>query len=200
LTVFQESDIVHCIKCRNALRNENETKPALRRYDMQNEMMNIVKQFSDSAMASAKKIGELNMKTFETLATKQADLVKSCVEMGTKNAEAVTKVKDITELNALQQDVTRTCGEKWVADMREATEMLTSVRDELTAIMEEAAKYTQAGAEQAVEAGKKAATEAVDKTTAAVEKASAEVVEMTTDAADKTVEATKKAAAKAKAA
>jgi hypothetical protein len=33
---------------------------------MQNEMMNIVKQFSDSAMASAKKIGELNMKTFET--------------------------------------------------------------------------------------------------------------------------------------
>ena len=129
---------------------------------MQNEMMNIVKQFSDSAMASAKKIGELNMKTFETLAGKQAELVKSCVEMGTKNAEAATKVKDVTELNALQQDVTRTCGEKWVANMREATEMLTSVRDELTAIMEEAAKYTQAGAEQAVEAGKKAATEAVE--------------------------------------
>lgn len=160
---------------------------------MQNEMMNIVKQFSDSAMASAKKIGELNMKTFETLAGKQAELVKSCVEMGTKNAEAATKVKDVTELNALQQDVTRTCGEKWVANMREATEMLTSVRDELTAIMEEAAKYTQAGAEQAVEAGKKAATEAV-------EKASAEVVEMTKEAAEKTVEATKKAASKAKAA
>ena len=167
---------------------------------MQNEMMNIVKQFSDSAMASAKKIGELNMKTFETLAGKQAELVKSCVEMGTKNAEAATKVKDVTELNALQQDVTRTCGEKWVANMREATEMLTSVRDELTAIMEEAAKYTQAGAEQAVEAGKKAATEAVEKTTAAVEKASAEVVEMTKDAAGKAVEATQKAAAKAKAA
>ena len=165
---------------------------------MQNEMMNIVKQFSDSAMASAKKIGELNMKTFETLAGKQAELVKSCVEMGTKNAEAATKVKDVTELNALQQDVTRTCGEKWVANMREATEMLTSVRDELTAIMEEAAKYTQAGAEQAVEAGKKVAAEAVEKTTAAVEKASAEVVEMTKEAADKAVDATKKAAAKAK--
>lgn len=167
---------------------------------MQNEMMNIVKQFSDSAMASAKKIGELNMKTFETLATKQADLMKSCVEMGTKNAEAVSKVKDLTELTALQQDVTRTCGEKWVANMREATEMLTAVRDELTVIMEEAAKYTQVGAEQAVEAGKKAATEAVEKTTAAVEKASAEVVEMTKEAADKAVEATQKVAAKAKAA
>ena len=165
---------------------------------MQNEMMNIVKQFSDSAMASAKKIGELNMKTFETLAGKQAELVKSCVEMGTKNAEAVTKVKDVTELNALQQDVTRTCGEKWVANMREATEMLTSVRDELTAIMEEAAKYTQAGAEQAVEAGKKVATEAVEKTTEAVEKATAEVVELAKEAAEKTVEATKKVAAKAK--
>lgn len=167
---------------------------------MQNEMMNIVKQFSDSAMASAKKIGELNMKTFETLAGKQAELVKSCVEMGTKNAEAATKVKDVTELNALQQDVTRTCGEKWVANMREATEMLTSVRDELTAIMEEAAKYTQAGAEQAVEAGKKVASEAVEKTTEAVEKATAEVVELAKEAAEKTVEATKKAASKAKAA
>lgn len=167
---------------------------------MQNEMMNIVKQFSESALASAKKIGDLNMKTFETLASKQAELVKSCVEMGTKNAEAVTKVKDVTELSALQQEATRSCGEKWVANMREATEMLTSVRDELTAIMEEAAKYTQSGAEQAVEAGKKAATEAVEKTTEAVEKAAAEVVEMTKEAADKAIEASKKVASKAKAA
>ncbi|MBU1723116.1 MAG: phasin family protein [Gammaproteobacteria bacterium] len=167
---------------------------------MQNEMMNIMKQFSDSAMASAKKIGDLDMKTFETLAGKQADLVKSCVEMGSRNAEAVLKVKDLSELNALQQEVTRSCGEKWVANMREATEMLTAVRDELTSIMEEAAKYTQEGAEQAVEAGKKAATEAVAKTTEAVEKATSEVVEMTKEAAEKTVEATKKAAAKAKAA
>lgn len=167
---------------------------------MQNEMINIIKQFSDSAMASAKKIGDLNLKTFETLASKQADLMKSCVEMGTKNVEAVSKVKDMTELSALQQEVTRSCGEKWVANMREATEMLTSVRDELTVIMEEAAKYTQVGAEQAVEAGKKAATEAVEKTTEAVEKATAEVVELTKEAADKTIEATKKVAAKAKAA
>lgn len=166
---------------------------------MQNEMMNIMKQFSESAMASAKKIGDLNLKTFETLASKQADLVKSCVEMGSKNAEAAMKVKDLNELSTLQQEVTRNCGEKWVANMREATELLTSVRDELTAIMEEAAKYTQEGAEKAVEAGKKVATEAVEKTTEAVEKATAEVVELTKDAAEKTVEATKKAAAKAKA-
>lgn len=167
---------------------------------MQNEMMNIMKQFSESAMASAKKIGDLNLKTFETLATKQAELVKSCVEMSTKNAEAVLKVKDVNELTAMQQEATRTCGEKWVANMREATEMLTAVRDELTAIMEEAAKFTQANAEQAVEAGKKATIEAVEKTTEAVEKATAEVVELTKEAAEKAVEATKKVAAKAKAA
>lgn len=167
---------------------------------MQNEMMNIIKQFSDSALASAKKIGDLNLKTFETLATKQAELVKSCVEMGTKNAEAATKAKNLSELAALQQEVTRSCGEKWVVNMREATEMLTSVRDELMVIMEEAAKYAQSNAEQVVEASKKAATEAVDKTTAAVEKASAEVVELTKEAAAKAVEATQKVAAKAKAA
>ncbi len=166
---------------------------------MQNEMMNIVKQFSESALASAKKLGDLNLKTFETLSTKQAELVKSCVEMGTKNAEAVSKVKDLGELTALQQEVTRSCSEKWVANLREATEMLTSVRDELTVIMEEAAKYTQAGAEQALEAGKKAATEAVEKTTEAVEKAATEAVEAAKEVAEKTVEAAKKVASKAKA-
>lgn len=132
---------------------------------MQNDMMNIAKQFSESALASAKRLGELNLKTFETLSTKQAELVKSCVEMGTKNAEAVSKVKDLNELASLQQEVTRTCSEKWMANMREATEILTSVRDELTAIMEEAAKYTKENTEQMVEAGKKAATEVASKAT-----------------------------------
>lgn len=164
---------------------------------MENEMMNIMKQFSNSAMASAKKLGELNLKTFETLATKQADLVKSCVEMGTKNAEAATKVKDLAELSALQQEVTRSCGEKWMANMREAADLLASVRDELTAIMEEAAKYTQANAEQAMEAGKKVANDAVGKTTEALEKVAADVVEMTKDAAGKTMDATRKASSKA---
>ncbi len=132
---------------------------------MQNDMMNIAKQFSESALASAKKLGELNLKTFETLSTKQAELVKSCVEMGTKNAEAVSKVKDLNELATLQQEVTRSCSEKWMANMREATEFLTSVRDELTAIMEEAAKYTKSSTEQMVEAGKKTATEVAAKAT-----------------------------------
>lgn len=167
---------------------------------MQNEMMNIAKQFSESALASAKKLGDLNLKTFETLATKQAELVKSCVEMSTKNAEAASKVKDLGELSTLQQEVARSCGEKWVSNLREATEMLTAVRDELAGIMEEAAKYTQANTEQAVEASKKAVAEAVEKTTAAVEKAAAEAVEMTKEAAEKAVEATKKVAEKTKAA
>ena len=130
---------------------------------MQNDMMNIMKQFSESALASAKKLGDLNLKTFETLSTKQAELVKSCVEMGTKNAEAVSKVKDLNELTTLQQEVARTCGEKWMANMREATELLTSVRDELTSIMEEAAKSTQSSTAQMVEAGQKAATEVAAK-------------------------------------
>ena len=132
---------------------------------MQNDMMNIMKQFSESALASAKKLGDLHLKTFETLSTKQAELVKSCVEMGTKNAEAVSKVKDLNELTTLQQEVARTCGEKWMANMREATELLSSVRDELTPIMEEAAKYTQSSTAQMVEAGQKAATEVAAKAT-----------------------------------
>lgn len=162
------------------------------------DMMNIVKKFSDDAMESAKKIGDLNMKTFEELTGKQTDLVKSFVEMSTKNAEAATKVKDMGELASLQQETVTAYNDKLITSMREATDVLTAARDELVSIMEEAAKNNQANAEDAVEAGKQVAADAAEKTVEAVEKAATEVAAMTQEATAKTVEATKKAASQAK--
>lgn len=165
---------------------------------MQNEMMDLMKQFNDNAMGSAKRFGELNMKTFETLTAKQSELMNACFESGTKSFEAMSKAKDPQQVLELQQETMKACGEKWMNSAREAVDMMTATRDELAAIAEEAAEYTTVTAEKATELNKQAANEGMEKVTETVEKAMAKATEMTKDVADKTVEATKKAAAEAK--
>ena len=166
---------------------------------MSNEVSNVIKQLSENALSSAKKVTELNFKAFEALSGKQSELFKSYFELGSKHAEASAKVKDLSELVSLQQETTRSFSEQWVNNLRETANVLTTLRDELASIVEEAVKYTQNTAEQAVEIGKKAATDVVEKTTEAVEKVAADVVEITKDAAEKTVEVSQKVANKAKA-
>lgn len=179
---------------------------------MQNAMMDLFKQLNDNAMSSAKRVGELNMKTFETLAAKQTALLSSCFEAGTKNADALSKAKDPKEVFAMQQEVLKSCGEKWLANVREAAELLTATRDELVAIAEEAAKQASQTTEKATELSKQALTDNMEKASAAVEKAMAKATALTQEAAtagkeaadkavaagkevaDKTIAATKKAA------
>ena len=218
LTGYWEFDIVHCIKCCIAAENERHTNTLYEDMTMQNAMMDLFKQLNDSALSSAKRVGELNMKTFETLTAKQTQLLTACFETGSKNADAMTKAKDPQEAFALQQEALKACGEKWLANVREAADLLTATRDELVSIAEEAAKYTTETSEKASELSKQALTENMEKATAAVEKAMAKATEMAQEAvvatkevadkaaaagkevADKAVEATKKAAKEVKAA
>ena len=160
---------------------------------MQNAMMDLMKQFNESAVNSAKRVGELNMKTFETLTAKQAELMNNCFEAGTKNVEALTKAKDPSQAIALQQEALKACGEKWVVSVREAADLLTATRDELVAIAEEAAKSATDTGAKAAELNKQALTDNMAKATEAVEKAVAKATEM----ADEAVAATKEAADKA---
>ncbi|MEZ5537300.1 MAG: TIGR01841 family phasin [Thiolinea sp.] len=161
---------------------------------MQNAMMDLIKTFNDNAMNSAKRVGELNMKTFETLTAKQTELLNTCFETGSKNVEALSKAKDPQEAMALQQEALKACSEKWVVNVREAADLLTATRDELVAIAEEAAKQVAESTEKATELNKQAMTENMEKATAAVEKAMAKATEMTDEAVAAAKEATDKAA------
>lgn len=165
---------------------------------MQNAMMDLMKQFNDNAMKSAKRVGELNMKTFETLTAKQTEVLNSCFETGSKSVEAISKAKDPQEAMALQQEALKTCSEKWVANVREAAELLTATRDELVTIAEEAAKQVAESSEKAGELSQQALTENMAKATEAVEKAVAKATEMTDEAVAASKEATDKAAAAGK--
>ncbi|CAA6824787.1 MAG: Phasin family protein [uncultured Thiotrichaceae bacterium] len=163
-----------------------------------NAMMDLMKQFNDNAMNSAKRVGELNMKTFETLTAKQTEVLNTCFETNSKNVEAMSKAKDPQEAMAMQQEVLKTCSETWIANVREAADLLTATRDELVVIAEEAAKQVADSSEKAGELNKQALTENMAKATEAVEKAVAKATEMTDEAVAATKEAADKAAAAGK--
>lgn len=161
---------------------------------MQSAMMDLVKQFNENAMDTAKRVGELHMKTFETLTSKQSELLNACLESSSKNAEALSKAKDPQEAVALQQVAMKECGEKWVANVREAADLLTASRDELVTIVEAASQYVTESTQQVNELNKQTLTENMEKATEAVEKAVAKASEVAEEAVAATKDATDKAA------
>jgi len=116
---------------------------------MQNELLEMVNQFNNNFFASAKRLGDLNMRTFEQLASKQAAMVNDCLESSAKQYEVLTTAKDYKSAMVAQSELMKGCNEKFLANMRETAEMMTAVREELTGMVEEAVKYTSENVEKA---------------------------------------------------
>jgi phasin family protein len=125
---------------------------------MKNEFLDMVNEFNENMFASAKRLGDLNMATFEKVAAKQAEVFNACLESSAKQYEVMTTAKDYKEALAAQSELMKGCNEKILANIRETTEMLAGVREELTGMVEEAVKYTSDSVEKVSElAVKKAA-------------------------------------------
>ena len=125
---------------------------------MQNELLEMVNQFNENVLASVKRIGELNMRTFEQLASKQAEIMNDCLESTAKQYEVLSTSKDYKDALAAQAELLKGCNEKYLANVRETAEMLTAVREEMTGMVEQAVKYTSDSVEKASElAAKKVA-------------------------------------------
>ncbi len=118
---------------------------------MQNEILEMVNEFNENMYASAKRLAEINMRTFETMATKQAAILNDCLESSAKQYEVLSTAKDYKDALAAQSELVKGCNEKFMGNVRETTEMMTSVRDELTGLVEEAVKYTSESVEKAGE-------------------------------------------------
>jgi len=116
---------------------------------MQNELLEMVNQFNANIFASAQRLGELNMRTFEQLASKQAAIFNDCLESSAKQYEVLTTAKDYKEALAAQSELMKGCNDKFMANLRDTAEMMTAVREELTGLVEEAVKYTNSTVEKA---------------------------------------------------
>ncbi len=125
---------------------------------MQNELFEMVNQYNETMMASAKRLGEINMRAFEQMANKQAEILNDCFESSAKQYEVLTTAKDYKDAVKAQSELVKGCSDKFMANMRETAEMMTSVREELTGLVEETVKFTSDSIEKAGEmATKKAA-------------------------------------------
>lgn len=130
------------LHCTNFLDHSGET-------DMQNEYLDMITKFNENFFASAKRLGDLNLKTFEKLAAKQAEVMSDCVESSTKHYEVMTTSKDYKEAMAAQTELFKGCNEKMLGSMREAAELMASVRDEYSGMVEEAVKQASDSVEEA---------------------------------------------------
>jgi phasin family protein len=125
---------------------------------MQNELLEMVNQFNENVLASVKRIGDLNMRTFEQLTSKQAEIMNDCLESTAKQYEVLSTAKDYKDAMNAQGELLKGCNEKYLANVRETAEMLNAVREEMTGMVEEAVQYTKSSVEKATElAAKKAA-------------------------------------------
>jgi phasin family protein len=118
---------------------------------MQNEFLEMVTNFNDNFLVSVKRIGDLNMRTFEQLASKQAEIMNDCLESTAKQYEVLSTAKDYKEALVAQSELLKGCNEKYLANVRETAEMMAAVREEMTDMVEEAVKYTSNSVEKASE-------------------------------------------------
>jgi phasin family protein len=125
---------------------------------MQKEFFEMVNQYNENMLASAKRLAEINMRTFEQMANKQAEIMNDCLESSAKQYEVLTTAKDYKDAVKAQSELVKGCNDKFMANMRDTAEMMTSVREELTGLVEETVKFTSDSIEKAGEmASKKAA-------------------------------------------
>jgi len=165
---------------------------------MSNPMIDLMKEFNDNAVNAAKRVGDLNMKTFETLTAKQSEIMSFGIEVGSKNAESLAKTQDPQEAFALQQEAIKSYADKMAASMKESAELLAQARNEWTAIAEESAKNIAESNKQALELSKQSLQDGMAKSTEMAEQAMAKSTEMTEGAVAATKEAADKMAAMSK--
>ncbi len=105
----------HLLHCTNGAIHPLEP----RRIVMQKEIIELIEQSTETAMESARRIGELNQRTFEKMFQYQADLAAFYMDASARGLELITKAKGYQDLMAGQTALLRECGERNMAALRE---------------------------------------------------------------------------------
>ena len=151
-----------------------------------------INELATNQLSFLQKLGELNLKTAESLRLKQTELFQGYLDLGTQYVGTALKPQALTQGQSLNE-LLSTWGEKWQTNWRETAEILKAYNDEFKSAAETAFKAAQTGTVHLIEAGQQAATEATEKTKAAT----AEVIDLSKTAAAQASETVKKVATKA---
>lgn len=116
---------------------------------MQKEVIEMIEKTTETALESARKIGELNQRTFEKLFQRQADLAAFYMDASTRGLELITKAKGYQDLIAGQTTLLRECGERNMAALRDGVAFANESSNEYGAMIQEGVKLAQEQAARA---------------------------------------------------
>jgi hypothetical protein len=134
--------MLHCNKrCLNLTFNDNENNI------MANDTMKLYKDIADKSIASIKNVSELNLRTFEAIATKQVEIVQNA-EIAKKLSAIFTDAKDINGIFSAQSDLADSYTEELSNSVTEITDILKRAQDELTGLAKEAFEDAKVNAEK----------------------------------------------------
>ena len=124
---------------------------------MQKAITELFEQTTETAMASARKIGELNQRTFEKLLQQQADLAAFYVDASVRSLELMTRAKGYQDLIAGQTAILRELGERNIAALRESVAFANESGNEYGAMFQEGVENAKDQASKATRLVKDAA-------------------------------------------
>ena len=98
---------------------------------MANDTIKLFKDITEKSVASLKSVGELNLRTFETLAAKQVELVQNATDVAVKQQAIFTESKDINAAVSAQSDLANSYTESFTNSVTEITDVLKGAQEEL---------------------------------------------------------------------
>jgi hypothetical protein len=110
---------------------------------MQKQMIEMFEKSTETAMASARKIGELNQRTFDKMFQQQAELAAFFMDASARGLELMTQAKGYQDLMAGQTTLLRECSERGIAAVRTGVTFATESSAEYSELAQEGFKVAQ---------------------------------------------------------
>lgn len=100
------------------------------------DSLDLIKELSTSSFETARAFGELNLRIWEKMMTKQMDTFNLMLDTGLEQMKLGTETKDIKDLANSQTELAKKFSEAMVAKGREGMEVANEARDEYRALAE----------------------------------------------------------------
>ncbi len=88
--------------------------------------------FSKSAIESMQELSEINSRILKNVSAQQMEILNTCLEASSKEAELLTQAKDPKDVLASQTALTAEYNARFMDIVRDTAEVLNACKDELT--------------------------------------------------------------------
>ena len=107
---------------------------------MQNDFLKNIETLNKAAIESARKLGDINVRTLEKLAQRQIEATADYLEGGVKQLKLMSESKDMQAAVKEQARLNTELNEKFVEHAKKTAEILNEVKGELTEWAEDGMK------------------------------------------------------------